>query len=228
VRALADFFGVASFRGGPRVVVVSPAEGMNAITANALLKMLEEPPPRTLFVLVAHALDEVLPTIRSRCVLLQVPVPERAGCERWLAEQGVAESAAALALASGAPLAAFATTSTPAEADALYRLLEAGPALTAAQVVAAIGRDAVLQSTVRLLQCWAYDLLSCRLAQTVRYHPQRSARIARIAVAASGERLWTWISSLHSAAAAREHPLNARLVIESLLVSYVNIFDGRR
>jgi len=227
VRALADFLGIAAFRGGWRVVLASPAEAMNTPTANALLKMLEEPPPQTMFVLVTHALDDVLPTIRSRCVLLQVPIPDAAAAARWLAGQGVDEPAAALALASGAPLAALAASSA-ADTAALYRLLEAGPALTAAQVVGAIGRDLTLPPTLRLLQCWAFDLLSCRTQQSVRYHPSRSARIVRIAAAASGTHLWNWIDSLRTAASAREHPLNARLVIESLLVSYMQIFDGRR
>ena len=227
VRALADFLGIAAFRGGWRVVLVSPAEAMNTFTANALLKMLEEPPPRTMFVLVAHALDEVLPTIRSRCVLLQVPVPDVAAAAHWLAGQGVAEPAAALALASGAPLAALAG-SKAADTAALYRLLEAGPALTAAQIVAVIGRDLTLPPTLRLLQCWAFDLLSCRTLRPVRYHPSRSERIASISARASGQRLWNWIDSLCNAVSAREHPLNARLVIESLLVSYAQIFDDQR
>jgi DNA polymerase III subunit delta' len=93
------------------VVVLAPAEAMNAVAANTLLKMLEEPPPATMFVLVSDALDDVLPTIRSRCVLVKVPVPEAAACLAWLAEQGVADPAAALALASGAPLAALAEAS---------------------------------------------------------------------------------------------------------------------
>jgi len=227
VRTLADFFGIAAFRGGRRVVLVSPAEAMNTIAAHALLKMLEEPPPQTMFVLVAHALDEVLPTIRSRCALLQVPVPEPAVAATWLAGQGVAEPAAMLALASGAPLAALGGA-TSADTAAIYRLLEAGPALTPGQIVGAIGRDLTLPPTLRLLQCWAFDLLSCRTTQSVRYHPSRSARIARIAATASGERLWNWIDSLRSAVSAREHPLNARLVIESLLVSYAKVFDGRK
>jgi DNA polymerase-3 subunit delta' len=229
VRVLTDFLGIASFRGGRRVVIIAPAETMNPIAANTLLKMLEEPPPQTVFVLVSDALDEVLPTIRSRCVLVQVPVPDPESCVRWLTGQGIREPAAALALASGAPLAAAADeTAAAAEAAALYRLLESGPALTGAQIAAGIGRDAQLPAAVRLLQCWAFDLLSCRMLQSVRYHPQRSARIAQLAAAARGERLWKWIDSLRTAAASREHPLNARLALEALLVSYVRIFDRPR
>ncbi len=229
VRVLNDFLGIASFRGGRRVVVLAPAETMNAIAANTLLKMLEEPPPATVFVLVADALDEVLPTIRSRCVLVQVPVPDAAACLAWLADRGVADPAAALALASGAPLAAAGDDEAgTADSAALYRCLESGPSLSAAQIVAAIGRDAALPASLRSMQCWAFDLLGCRTLRSVRYHPARSARLARLAEAVSVDRLWNWIDVLRGAAATREHPLNARLVIESLLLSYAQIFDGHR
>lgn len=228
VRALSDFLGIAAYRGGPRVVVLAPAEAMNAVAANTLLKMLEEPPPATMFVLVSDALDDVLPTIRSRCVLVKVPVPEAAACLAWLAEQGVADPAAALALASGAPLAALAEASEeallPETSAALYRLLERGPALTAAQIAVGIGRDPAVPACLRLMQCWAFDLLLYRARGSVRYHPQREASLRQLAASARAEALWRWTEALKKASASREHPLNARLVIESLLARYIEVF----
>jgi len=228
VRALSDFLGIAAYRGGQRVVVLAPAEAMNAIAANTLLKMLEEPPPATMFVLVSDALDGLLPTIRSRCVLVQVPVPEEKACLPWLAEQGVAEPTSALALASGAPLAALAEAAeqavAPEVAAALYRMLERGQALTAAQIAAGVGRDPPVPACVRLMQCWAFDLIQYRARGSVRYHPQRQASIGQLAASARSEGLWRWADALAGASAAREHPLNARLVIESLLARYIEVF----
>src|SRR5438105_9376666 len=66
VRALQDFLGVGTHRGGLRVIVVHPAETMNPNTQNALLKNLEEPPPGTVFVLVTANAERLLPTVRSR------------------------------------------------------------------------------------------------------------------------------------------------------------------
>lgn len=230
IRALADFLGIAAYRGGFRVVVLAPAEAMNAIAANTLLKMLEEPPPSTLFALVADVLDDVLPTIRSRCVLVQVPLPAADGCLRWLSEQGVTDAAAALALASGAPLAALAA-SGPEAADGelamLYRLLERGPDLTAAQVAAGVGREPAVTACLRLLQCWAYDLLRYRVRESVRYHPARERRIRQLAARVQPAALWRWIDALQEAAAVRDHPLNPRLVLESALAGYLEVFDRR-
>ena len=230
VRALSDFLGIAAYRGGRRVVLLAPAEAMNAIAASTLLKMLEEPPPQTTFVLVSDALDDLLPTIRSRCVLVQVPVPSARECLPWLAEQGLDDPQSALALASGAPLAALAekdATASPEAIAVLYGLLERGPALTAAQIVAGVGREPPVAACIRRMHCWALDLLHYRARSAVRYHPRHAPTIARLAAAAREPELWRWLEALKTATAAREHPLNARLVVESLLTGYLGIFHER-
>ncbi|MCE4224783.1 DNA polymerase III subunit delta' [Methylobacterium sp. C25] len=67
-RKALDLFGeTAGGEGGHRVCIVDSAEDLNANSANALLKMIEEPPPRALFLIVSHAPGRLLPTIRSRC-----------------------------------------------------------------------------------------------------------------------------------------------------------------
>ncbi|MCP1550024.1 MULTISPECIES: DNA polymerase III subunit delta' [Methylorubrum] len=65
--ALALFGATAGGEGGWRVCIVDSAEDLNANSANALLKMIEEPPPRAIFLIVSHAPGRLLPTIRSRC-----------------------------------------------------------------------------------------------------------------------------------------------------------------
>lgn len=95
IRKIGRFLAMTSHDGGYRVVIVDPADDMNTNAANALLKNLEEPPARTLFVLIAHSPGALLPTIRSRCqtiklapldktellrvlVALQTPLPDNA------------------------------------------------------------------------------------------------------------------------------------------------------
>lgn len=72
IRALDGFFSMTTAEGGWRAVLIDAADEMNSNSANALLKMLEEPPPRTLLLLVAHAPERLLPTIRSRCRTLML------------------------------------------------------------------------------------------------------------------------------------------------------------
>ena len=66
-RSLRDFLHLSSTDGGRRVVIVDSADQLNTQAANAILKLVEEPPARTTFLLVSHAPARLLPTIRSRC-----------------------------------------------------------------------------------------------------------------------------------------------------------------
>lgn len=72
IRRVGRFLSMTSHDGGYRVVIVDAADDMNRNAANALLKSLEEPPPRTLFLLVVHSIGRMLPTIRSRCQLIKM------------------------------------------------------------------------------------------------------------------------------------------------------------
>ncbi|KQP04694.1 DNA polymerase III subunit delta' [Methylobacterium sp. Leaf93] len=67
-----DLFGSTAGNDGYRICIVDSAEDLNANSANALLKMVEEPPPRCLFLIVSHAPGRLLPTIRSRCRALNL------------------------------------------------------------------------------------------------------------------------------------------------------------
>lgn len=72
IRRLSGFFGLTSGAGGWRVAIVDTADDMNDAAANALLKALEEPPPRAMLLLLANAPGRLLPTIRSRCQRLML------------------------------------------------------------------------------------------------------------------------------------------------------------
>ena len=72
IRRVSRFLSMTSHDGSYRIVIVDPADDMNVNAANALLKNLEEPPARTIFVLIAHALGSLLPTIRSRCQIVRL------------------------------------------------------------------------------------------------------------------------------------------------------------
>lgn len=106
IRALESWFNTATHRGGWRVAVVYPAQALNVISANALLKVLEEPPANTVFLIVADAPDRLLPTLVSRCRRLPLATPDAATARAWLEQQGVKQADDWLAAAGGAPLAA--------------------------------------------------------------------------------------------------------------------------
>ncbi len=72
IRRIGAFLSSRAIGGGWRTVIVDPADDMNRNAANALLKSLEEPPERTLFLIVVHQPSRLLPTIRSRCQTIRL------------------------------------------------------------------------------------------------------------------------------------------------------------
>lgn len=111
VRAMQQRLTTRPTLGNRRVIVIDPADDLEKAAANALLKSLEEPPAGTFFFLVAHRLGRLLPTIRSRCRLLQFPKLQANEIDAMLryrapqADQFVRD--AAIAAAGGSPGAAL-------------------------------------------------------------------------------------------------------------------------
>jgi DNA polymerase-3 subunit delta' len=86
VRGATSFLRLTPGEGEWRVVIVDAADEMNRAAANAILKMLEEPPPATVFLLVSHSPGRLLPTIRSRCRILHLQPLETAVVGELLTE----------------------------------------------------------------------------------------------------------------------------------------------
>jgi DNA polymerase-3 subunit delta' len=107
IRDIADFVSKTAQQGGYKVVLIFPAESMNNNAANALLKNLEEPSGKTVFILVSQNPSRLLPTIRSRCAKIVLSVPPKDESLAWLEAVGVKDDAEALlAETHGAPILA--------------------------------------------------------------------------------------------------------------------------
>jgi DNA polymerase-3 subunit delta' len=227
IRAVADFMALTTHRAGYRVLLINPAEALHPGAANSLLKTLEEPPPRTLIVLVSDRIARLLPTIRSRCRLLALPLPPRAEALAWLKAEGVEEPEAALAAAGGAPLLAR-DLAQPEEAQLRQRLLQelAKPSGADALAFAATIERGSVERFVHWMQTWVHDLVRVRLAGTVRHHGDFAAALQARARTADLEALYELDRALAEARGLASHPLNARLLAEHLLMSYNRASSG--
>jgi DNA polymerase-3 subunit delta' len=129
IRALTPFFGLTATDGGRRVVIVDAADDMNTSAANALLKMLEEPPARTTLLLVSHQPSRLLPTIRSRCRTLR------------LAPLGTDDMTAALAQAGAQDVAnpAHLAELSSGSVGAALRLINLGGLVIYGELIALLG-----------------------------------------------------------------------------------------
>ena len=149
VRGIPPFLHLTPAEGGWRVVIVDGAEDVNAQSANALLKVLEEPPPRAVIILVCSASGRLLPTIRSRCRHLALaplsPGEMGAVLADRLPELGEADRRALAGMAQGSPGRALVLAEEGGLklASLVHEVLEAGPdiALTRAYEMADSLRD---------------------------------------------------------------------------------------
>ena len=176
VRRTGQFFGLTAGEGGWRVVVVDSADEMNPNAANALLKVLEEPPARALLLLVSHNPGRLLPTIRSRCRQLTLqPLADETVTDliqRYEPGLDAGDAAALATLADGSPGRALALA---AEGGLdLYRnmtgLLETLPRLDVPALHAfgnrlgKSGADEAFRTVAGLLRWWLGRLIVYRAA----------------------------------------------------------------
>ncbi len=144
VRRAGKFFSQTSGTGNWRIVVIDPADDLNRSAANAILKILEEPPKRALFLVLSHAPGRLLPTIRSRCLPLKLAplgndalrmalenlgVPAGQGSELLAAAKGsVSEALKLLNYGGGEIIEAYRqvlSADGPAARKAMHRLADA-------------------------------------------------------------------------------------------------------
>lgn len=209
MRDAIEFAQRTSGRGKGKVMLVYPAERMNAITANTLLKTLEEPPGDMRFVLATEAAHQLLPTIRSRCLSHALAWPVAGEAVGWLQEEGVPAAAApALLRASGGR-----------PEDAL-RLHAAGlDARAWSQWPKALVRGDIgglsnwgLAEVVESFQKLCHDLMALRTGAAPRFFDA-----ADLPAPASTAALTAWWRSLGETARTVEHPFNAGLMLEDLV-----------
>ena len=226
IKTLTNAVSIASHRGHHKVAIIYPAELLNVYAANALLKKLEEPPGNTIFILVSDQLDRVLPTILSRCQRLAMPTPNQKTAVDWLLSQHVAEPDVLLSQTGNAPLAALHLAKETAQLTN-NKLLLAGLAqgiqidwLTLAEQFSKEN----LGQTISCLQRWGYDLLSLRLTKNIRYFPGYHAILNPLAQQIKTLKLFKFLDTLKNQQRYINHPLNTKLVLETCLLDYQQLF----
>lgn len=219
MRDAVEFAQRTSGRGRGKAVLVFPAEQMNHVTANALLKTLEEPPGDVRFVLATEAAHELLPTIRSRCLghTMQWPAPDAA--QDWLTGQGVAPDAAQALLraAGGRPDDALALARAGRSPQA-WALI---PKAMARGDVSALA-DLDPAAAVDALQKLCHDLLLRSVGAAPRYFAA-----ADLPAPPGVGPLTRWSRALMQEARTADHPFNAGLMLEALVAQARQTLNSR-
>ncbi|WP_422014258.1 DNA polymerase III subunit delta' [Roseateles sp.] len=207
VRGLLAFAQATSARGKAKVAVIFPAEALNGVAANALLKTLEEPSGLLRFALASFDAAGLLPTIRSRCQPVPLALPPHDEALAWLASKGVDGAEGLLAATGGRPQQAldwFNAGLTDAAWQAIPKRVARGEVATFADWAPARVIDA--------LQRLCHDLLRRRHGQAGQFFAAAALPSPKRAAP-----LLAWEAELRRAARHAEHPLNAGLWIEALV-----------
>lgn len=209
VRQAVVFAQTTSARGRAKVLVVHPAERMNTVAANALLKTLEEPPGQARFLICSSAPEALLPTIRSRCRAFALQIPSTGDASAWLARQGIPDAEVLLAAAGGQPQDALAWHGEGVTAQnwlALPSQLRQGQGAALA--------NWPLSRIVETLQKVCHDAMRLAVGAEPRYFPP-AAWPAKADFDLPS--LTRWARALQAEARHAEHPWSQALAVQALV-----------
>ena len=204
-------------RGRAKVLLLFPADAMNLVASNALLKTLEEPPAGVRLLLLAEDAERLLPTLRSRCQRILFAGPTPAQALAWLEGEGVANAPVLLAAAGGQPLGARRLAAEGFDSAAWTALPQ--------RVARGVWEPPAGISVPRLrdvLQKLCHDAMAHAAGSAPRYFPAQS-----LPPAAAWNKLADWSQSLARLARHDEHPFNAPLITDSLLAEAKAVWASR-
>lgn len=235
VRAVLSPLLQSSVRGGLRVVLVQPAESMNIQAANALLKILEEPPASVVFLLVSHNRDLLLPTIKSRCRPFLLPSPSveealgylKTSAASFTETHHIEHAESLLAFHSGAPL----FTHHPEQDEMrkqLCRLLAAPRLLAILDYAAAFDKQKwPLGVFLDWLHKWLTDIALAQRQLPPLYYPQHTDELFQVASRTSSLPLFGLVQTLNRLSPYGRHTLSVRMQIEHLLIDYLAFWQNK-
>ncbi len=234
MRVLNQFLELSRSYSPVKVAVIHAAEAMNVNAANSLLKTLEEPAAHTHILLFSLQSGRLLPTVRSRCQQMRMPLPPTAAALAWLETEPAIRAqeqpaATLLTLAAGRPLAAL------TQADGLLRdkhqrwAQQLTELLTEQTPVAALSIEWSKQSRDELLN-WQINLLQSMLKVKYANNPAAEQALAlcteplqALPQRLVGKQLWGLHDALLQLKALSTHPLNALLFAENMLALWARL-----
>jgi DNA polymerase-3 subunit delta' len=219
MRDAVEFAQRTSARGRGKVILVYPAERMNVVSANTLLKTLEEPAGELKFVLASEAVHQLLPTIRSRCQSHTMLWPSTDVALTWLRSQGVDETQASMVLraAGGRPQDALQFFLSEQEVQAWHRLPKA-----IAEGNVGIFKEWSASQAVSALQKLCHDMMALNAGAQPRFFEAMALPVKRPSMAA----LTAWAGTLRDSQRTVEHPFNPGLMLEALVSQAQNTLNS--
>ncbi|MGB1884063.1 MAG: hypothetical protein ACPHUF_09185 [Gammaproteobacteria bacterium] len=230
IREVGDYYTLKSHQGGAKITIIDSADTMNRHAANALLKVLEEPPPGAVLLLVSSEPGRLPQTILSRCQRLDLKVEDFASARQWLEQacEGEARDLFGTVSVSGAPLAIKAELES-ADGPIIDHIvglladLGSGTAgfIDAANTVSGAGADNVLDH----LELSVRTMILSKLDQSVRsvsFTEKSLGTLRKISNKLNSKRLFLYLDHISSARATlrRSSGVRSADVIENVFYEW--------
>jgi len=232
IRELGHALSMKPFEAKHRVVIIADAQRMNPSAGNALLKMLEEPPDRTILILVATRRSDLLPTIVSRCQHLRFnPIPQAALTDLLIQKKGIdrktAESLAMLAGGSFTRAVDLMKKGWINRRKWLIRALESLPdqsAVLQLALVSEILKDKdLLSDSLEIMETWFRDVTVAQFDPKKLINGDLTERILSASQQISAKTALDKLQAIHVAQRRLRSNANSRLTMEALIMKLARV-----
>ena len=225
IRELSEYLELSAHQEkGRRIVLIEPADSLNQAASNALLKILEEPPENTLFILVTSQAQKLIATIRSRCQLLELRGPSLDEARVFLDGQKIVYEKSLLSFTGGSPFNAMKELENQSERSVITQLLSQGHKVDITKINYSILTQG-LDWTVNMIQKWTFDLLLSFHTQQSYYFKAEEARIDSQAKQLNLDALLLFVNELNELKKIASHPVNQELQLQNIFIKYKQIFE---
>lgn len=223
VRTVIDFLALSAHLGKYKIILIEDTNSLNPNSANALLKILEEPASYAIFVLVSNNLNDVIPTIISRCHKYKSSIPNIEAASKFLAQKDVSNASFWLKYYNYCPLFEIVI-----DEEQLNRLLLtlAKPSIDNLFNLSSEfdGKTVSFGFILEFLSKWTSDLLSRKVCGKYNYFSEYADMLEPLIAKLQLEKGFYFHDRVNFLTNWSAHPLNYKLQIENLLFHYQQIF----
>ena len=224
VRGAKEFLQTTSHQtNGKKIVTVYGADRLNISASNAILKIVEEPPNDCLVIFTVNNLNDLLPTIISRCRLISFSKPNIDDAIKFLKQTNNADLVNSLSLYNNLPLDLINDKEMLTNVNIILGELKKGKDIDLMEVNN-LWLENGLDWVINLLQKWTYELLLCKLSETHSYFPNDGKIINKLALNADLTNLLTFQKSLNSIRSYAKAAVNKEINLSAVMIEYKKIF----
>jgi len=224
IRNLKHFFELSSHTiGGNKIILINNTESLTLNAANALLKILEEPPENSYLILTTDNISSLLPTIVSRCLIVPSPRPSSEEAESFLKAEGFESLSSQLALFNNLPLDVITHQSDSDLFTTIINEFEKGKDFELMAIEPKWLRDE-FSKTISLLQKWIYDIFLFKMTTKFHFFESKKEKIKKLSDAADITKLLNLLKSVNKIKLISNKPINKDIAFDNLMVKYRNVF----